>query len=139
MPDLNDGARAVKVLRREIRDTDRLQNELAFALLDRAQANARQRPTPQARMVAEGMVVRRGVVIGHAGKQIVGSGGRPVALGHLAYGAEFGSDTYRQFGPRRESGYWLTPAAEQPNTNIDKAEDNYLDRAISAAIRSAGF
>lgn len=141
MPDLNDGARAVTVLRREILDTKRLQNEVARAVLAKAQANARRRPTPQARMVAEGMVVRRGVVIGSAGKRIFGSGSdRPVKLGHLAYGAEFGSNTHRQFGSdRRESGYWLHPAAEGQNADTDKAEDSYLDKAINAAIRAAGF
>ena len=84
-------------------------------------------------------VARRGVVIGFASRRVFGSGsGVPVKLGVLAYGAEFGSDRYRQFGPRRASGYWLHPAAEQPNNDIDKAEDDYLDGAIDAAIRSAG-
>ncbi|HKR49460.1 MAG TPA: hypothetical protein VJT72_07745 [Pseudonocardiaceae bacterium] len=140
MPDLNDGARAVRVLSQEIRETRRLQNEVARAILDKARQNASARPTPQARMVAEGLVVRRGIVLGRAGKVILGSGGRPVKLGHLAYGAEFGSNTHKQFGrDRRESGYWLHPAAEGDNNDTDKAEDSYLDRAISAAIRAAGF
>ena len=141
MPDLRDGARAVRVLSREVLDTRRLQNEMARAVLRKAQANAQRRPTPQARMVASAMIVRRGVVIGSAGKRIMGSGSnRPVKLGHLAYGAEFGSNTHRQFGSdRNTSGYFLHPAAERPNADIDKAEYSYLDKAIDLAIRAAGF
>jgi len=139
MPDLDDGARAMETLRREILDTAKLEQNVARAILDKARSNAQRRPTPQARMVASGMVARRGVVIGFASRRVFGSGsGVPVKLGVLAYGAEFGSDRYRQFGPRRASGYWLHPAAEQPNNDIDKAEDDYVDGAIDAAIRSAG-
>jgi hypothetical protein len=137
MPDLDDGARAMEALRRAILDTKRLEADVAKGILSKAQSNARRRPTPQARMVASGMVARRGVVIGFASKRILGSGGEPVKLGHLAYGSEFGSNTHRQFGPRRESGYWLHPAAEEPNREIDKAEDDYLDDAT--AIRTAGL
>jgi hypothetical protein len=141
MPDLNDGARAVRVLRREISETRRLENEVARAVLKKARSNAQARPTPQARMVAEGMLVSRGTVIGRANKRIFGAGsGRAVKLGVLAYGAEFGSNQYRQFGrDRKESGYWLHPAAEEPNRDIDKSEDSYLDMAIDAAIKAAGF
>lgn len=139
MPDLNDGARAVDMLLRRILRTDDLERDMARSVLAKAQANARGRPTPQARMVAEALFARRGVIIGSAGRRIFGSGSdRPVKLGHLAYGAEFGSDTHSQFGPRRESGYWLHPAAERPNRGLDKTEDSYLDKAIDAAIRAAG-
>jgi hypothetical protein len=139
MPDLNDAPRALAVLERELLDTKRLEAEVARAILAKAKSNAARRPTPQARMVASGMVARRGVVIGFASRRVFGSGsGEPVKLGHLAYGSEFGSNTHRQFGPRRESGYWLHPAAEGENRDIDEAEDDYLDHAIDAAIRSAG-
>jgi hypothetical protein len=68
---------------------------------------------------------------------VFGSGSDGVKLGFLAYGAEFGSDTHRQFGPRNESGYWLHPAAEQ-NPAVDDAHDDHVDDAIDAAIRAAG-
>jgi hypothetical protein len=139
MPDLNDGARAMETLRRELLDTDRVRQEAAKAVLDRAQQLARSRPTPQARMVASGMQVKRGTVIGFAGTRVFGSGSRiPVKLGFLAFGSEFGSNTNRQFGTRRESGYWLNPAAEGTNAGIDEAHEDDLDAAIDAAIRSAG-
>lgn len=139
MPDLDDGARAMEVLRRDLLDSTRIEAEVARAILKKARTNAARRPTPQARMVASGMVARRGVVIGFASRRVFGSGSdRPVKLGHLAYGAEFGSDRHRQFGPRNPAGYWLHPAAEGVNPDIDKAEDDYLDDAIDAAIRSAG-
>ena len=141
MPDLKDGARAVRVLSKEVKDTRRLQNEMARAILAKARSNAASRPTPQARMVAAGMVVARGVVIGRGNRRILGGGGgKPVKLGVLAYGAEFGSNQFRQFGSdRRESGYFLHPAAENQNTGIDKAEESFLDRIINTAIRAAGF
>ncbi len=139
MPDLNDGARAMETLRRELLDTEKLRYEAARAVLDKAQRNARGRPTPQARMVASGMRVKRGTVIGFAGTRVFGAGSaQPVKLGVLAYGSEFGSNQHRQFGPRRESGYWLNPAAEGINPGIDDAHEDDLDQAIDAAIRSAG-
>lgn len=139
MPDLDDGARAMEVLRRELLDIDKVEAEVARAVLRKAQSNAQGRPTPQARMVASGMTVRRGAVIGFASRRVFGSGsGVPVKLGHLAYGSEFGSNTHRQFGPRRESGYWLHPAAEGENPAIDKEHEDHADEAIDAAIRSAG-
>lgn len=139
MPDLNDGARAIDKLIRQLLSTDRVEQDMARSVLAKAQSNARGRPTPQARMVADAMFAKKGVIIGSAGRRVFGSGSdRPVKLGHLAYGSEFGSNTHRQFGPRRESGYWLHPAAERPNRDLDKSEDNWLDKAIDAAIRAAG-
>lgn len=139
MPDLNDGARAMEVLRRELLDSDKLEAEVARAILAKAKSNAARRPTPQARMVASGMVARRGTVIGFGNRRVFGSGNPTgVRLGFLSYGSEFGSNTHRQFGPRNEAGYWLHPAAEGENPEIDQAEDSYLDDAIDAAIRAAG-
>lgn len=138
MPDLADGVRALEVLRRELEVTRHVENEVARSILSKAQRNARNRPTPQARMVASGMTVKRGVVIGFASRRVFGSGNTGVRLGFLAYGSEFGSNTHTQFGPRNESGYWLHPAAEGHNSDIDKAHEDHADEAIDAAIRSAG-
>jgi hypothetical protein len=139
MPDLADGARAMDVLWRELEKTETVEQEVARAVLKKAQSDARNRPTPQARMVASGMIARRGVVIGFASRRVFGAGSNEgVKLGFLAYGAEFGSNTHRQFGPRRESGYWLHPAAEGHNSEIDEAHEDHADEAIDAAIRSAG-
>ena len=138
MPDLADGARALGVLRRELEKTTNVRNEAARAVLDKAQRNARGRPTPQARMVASGMTVRHGTVIGFASRRVFGAGNNGVRLGFLAYGSEFGSNTHSQFGPRNEAGYWLNPAAEGHNPDIDKEHEDHADEAIDAAIRSAG-
>jgi hypothetical protein len=138
MPDLNDGARALQVLERELLDIDKLRQEAARAVLSKAQRNAQSRPTPQARMVASGMTVKRGTVIGFASRRVFGAGSLGVKLGFLAYGSEFGSNTHRQFGPRNESGYWLNPAADGENDEIDEAHESQVDRAIDAAIRAAG-
>lgn len=139
MPDLDDGARALNVLRRELLDSAKVEAEVARAILLKAKSNAARRPTPQARMVASGMVARRSTVIGSANRRVFGSGSSTgVRLGFLAFGSEFGSNTHRQFGPRNEAGYWLHPAAEGENREIDMVEGTYLDDAIDAAIRSAG-
>jgi len=126
------------VLQRELEKTITVEQEVAEAILKKAKRNAANRPTPQARMVASGMIARRGVVIGFGSKRVVGAGNDGVKLGFLAYGSEFGANSHRQFGPRRESGYWLHPAAEEHNPSIDKAHEDHADEAIDAAIRSAG-
>jgi hypothetical protein len=143
MPDLKDGARSLRVLTQEMKDTRKLQNEMARAILAKARSNAASRPTPQARMVSRAMIVTRGVVLGRANRMILGGGeGKPVKLGFLLYGSEFGS-FHRQFGAPWTSGpgsgYWLHPAAEGRNPQIDKAEESFLDRAINTAIRAAGI
>jgi hypothetical protein len=51
------------------------------------------------------------------------------------FGAEYGSDTHRQFGPRRESGYWLNPAAERVN---DAVGNEWLDDVLDAAFERFG-
>ena len=139
MPDLNDGARAMDVLRRELLNTRAVEDEVGRAILKRAQRNAGGHPTPQARMAASGLIARRGTVIGFGSKRVFGSGSPGgVKLGLIQYGAEFGSSTHRQFGPRNEAGYFLHPAAEGHNPDIDKAQEADVDKAIDDAIRSAG-
>ena len=139
MPDLVDGARALATLKRELEKVETVKTTAARAILEQARHNAAKRPTPQARMVASGMIARRGTVIGFASRRVFGSGSPDgVRLGFLSYGAEFGSSTHRQFGSRNPEGYWLHPAAEGHNPDLDKAHDKYVDDAIDAAIRSAG-
>lgn len=139
MPDLTDGVRALATLRSELNKVESVRQTAARAVLDKARQNAGGRPTPQARMVASGMIARRGTVIGFGSRRVFGSGSPDgVRLGFLSYGAEFGSSTHRQFGARNESGYWLHPAAEGDNPKLDDAHEDYVDKAIDAAIRSAG-
>ena len=138
MPDLIDGVRALATLKRELEKTETLRQTAAKRVLEQARRNAASRPTPQARMVASGMMARNGTVIGFGSRRVFSSGSDgPVKLGHLAYGSEFGSSTHRQFGRRNESGYWLHPAADQ-NPAVDEAQEDHADKAIDAAIRSAG-
>jgi hypothetical protein len=139
MADLNDGARAMAVLQRELLNTRKVEDDVARAILKKAKQNAATKPTPQARMVASGMFSRRGTVIGFGSRRVFGSGSTGgVRLGFLAYGSEFGSNTHRQFGPRNERGYWLHPAAEGHNPDIDKAQESDVDKAVDDAIRTAG-
>lgn len=139
MPDLLDGVRALSKLRSDLEKTGSFRQSAARAILDQARRNASRRPTPQARMVASGMMARNGTVIGFGSRRVFGSGSPGgVRLGFLSYGAEFGSSTHSQFGPRRTEGYWLHPAAEDHNPDLDREHEDYVDKAIDAAIRTAG-
>lgn len=142
MADLTDGVRALARLRSELEKVEPLRQTAARAILEQARRNAASRPTPQARMVASGMLARNGTVIGFGSKRVFGSGSpEGVKLGLIAFGSEFGS-THRQFGRPWDSGpgsgYWLHPAAEGRNPDLDKAHEKYVDKAIDAAIAAAG-
>lgn len=141
MPDFNDGARALLALRKALLDTKQARNRAAGAVLKKARQNAANRPTPQSRMVASGMTVRGGSVIGFGSKRVFGRGAEGgVKLGLIAFGSEFGS-THAQFhrpwssGPG--SGAWLHPAAEGNNPDVDKAHEDHVDDALDVAIRTA--
>jgi hypothetical protein len=132
------GQRAIDRLLDALTDGRRTEQEAAKRILSKARQTAASRPTPQARMVASGMMARRGVVIGFASRRVFGRGAEGgVKLGHIAFGSEFGS-TYKQFGAPWESGegsgYWLHPAAER-NPAIDEVLEDHVDDAIDAAIR----
>lgn len=143
MPDLiPDGIRALTTLRRELEKVETLRQTAARRVLEQARRNAAARPTPQARMVASGMQARNGTVIGFGSRRVFGRGAEGgVKLGLIAFGSEFGS-THRQFGKPWTSGpgsgYWLHPAAEGHNPEVDEAHEDHADKAIDAAIRSAG-
>jgi hypothetical protein len=107
--------------------SDELPEAYARALLDQAQRKASLKPTPQARMAAQGMGVRGGTILSL-------SGGAP---GAVAVGSEFGSTIYRQFGPRNTRGYWLLPSAENPDPGTIAAGDEAVEDVVRAAIRRA--
>ena len=102
-----------------------LEDRYARAVLEQAQGLAAGKPTPQARMAAEGMGVRSGTILSL-------SGGPPA---EVAAGSEFGSGIYRQFGPRRTRGYWLLPSAESPDPSTIAAGEEWIDEQVEGAIR----
>lgn len=99
---------------------------MARAILKEAQGVAAGKPTPQARMAAEGMGVRNGSILSLSGGP----------SSEVAAGSEFGSSIYRQFGPRRTRGYWLLPTGEDPGPGTIARGEQWLDDAIEAAIRA---
>jgi len=122
-------------------DRDRLaklRKDYAFDIRRLAVANASSRPSPQARMAAQGLRVKGGSVLGFPGTRVSTSGGRSVKLGAISFGAEYGSAQSPQFAARRESGYFLNPAAEKVN---DDAGNNWLDDVFDDALslRGLGF
>lgn len=142
MANLLDGARALSTLQRELQKVGPLRQTAARAILEQARRNAASRPTPQARMVASGMRARNGTVIGFGSTRVFGRGSpEGVKLGYIAFGSEFGS-THKQFGAPWESGegagYWLHPAAEGRNPDLDDAHEKQVDHALDAAIAAAG-
>lgn len=120
-----EGRRILGRLQDRIVKHDGLEDRYLRAVLDQAQGIASSKPTPQARMAAEGMGVRSG--------QILSLSGGPSA--EVAAGSEFGSSIYRQFGPRRTRGYWLLPSAEQPEAGTIGEGEAWIDEQIEAAIR----
>ena len=120
--------KAAKILRDlddKLEDNEAVEDAMARAILEQAQANAAGHPTPQSRMAAAEFIVQHGTILSL-------SGGPP---GEVAEGSEFGSTIYRQFGPRNQRGYWLLPAAESPNAATIAAGEEALDSEIEAAIR----
>jgi len=126
-------ARIFRRLPRELRDTDdELRRGYARDVMRQAQANAARRPTPQARGIASTLRVSRkgGAVLGLPSATAILSG-RSVKAAGINYGAEYGSNTHRQFAPRRERGYWLNPAADEID---DESGEQWLDAGIDRAI-----
>jgi hypothetical protein len=123
--DLEYGQRTIRRILKELEQPQSLEHKYAEAILAQAKRNAAGKPTPQARMAAENMVVERNT-IGPL------TGGIPAE--EVAIGSEFGSHVYPQFqrapNPR---GYWLYPAAEDAKVlaDTDQQLERLLDRMIA--------
>lgn len=125
------GADAIRALADALRgDAHEVADPYAAAVLDTAKAAAASHPTPQSRMAASGLTVAHGVISGAPGTIVQGAGGDPVSLGSILYGAEWGSNTYRQFSRARRGGYWLYPSANKsgPVSEADRALERILER-----------
>lgn len=123
MATLKDGSRAIDRLIGSLQRPDGLLGAYAEGVLREAQNRASSRPTPQAPMAAAAMGIEGSSIA-------VLSGGTPAAV---SGGSEWGSDRYRQFGPRNNGGYWLMPVTEsEPALS---AGDSYLDQMVDIAVR----
>ena len=131
MATIEEGQTVLRRIADKLGDTRQLRADYAKDLLRQAQRNAVRRPTPQARMTAQGMRQRGGAVLGFPGTRVF-SQGFTKPMGGFSFGSEFGSDTHRQFGPRNESGYWLNPAADQID---DTSGEKWLDNVLSDSLR----
>jgi hypothetical protein len=114
-------------------DAHALADPYAEAVLETARSAAGGHPTPQSRMAAAGLLADRGRVIAPPGSIVTGSGGRPVSLGEIVSGAEWGSSTYPQFAPRNTRGYWLGPAFDADSTL--RAGDAALEEIVRNVTR----
>lgn len=118
--------RVLRDLQGRLEDADELEDAYARALLEQAQRAAGLRPTPQAPMAAEAMGVQQGTILSL-------TGGPP---SEVAAGSEFGSDIYLQFQrPHNNRGYWLFPAAENPDAATIAAGEDWIDSEVEAAVR----
>ena len=126
--DLAFGKRAIRRILEQLEKPAALEHDYAVAILDAAKQNAAGRPTPQAQMAADLMVVE--------GSEIFQRGRDNDPGIEVAMGSEFGSRLYPQFhaSPDR-GGYWLYPATRERHT-VDKAEDS-LEDILKRAV--AGF
>lgn len=121
-----EASRILHDLSDRLERSDDLSEAFARAVLRQAQRAAGLRPTPQAPMAAEGMGVQGDTILSL-------TGGAPA---EVAAGSEFGSDIYLQFQrPHSSRGYWLLPAAENPDSSTIAAGEEALDQEIEAAIR----
>lgn len=120
--DLTYGRRTIERILRELEHPAGLEQKYAEAVLELALQNAAGRPTPQAPMAAENMVVERGSIGPLAGG----------AAAEVSIGSEFGSSLYRQFQkPPNPRGYWLYPAANDVRTLA--AGDRMLEDILVSA------
>lgn len=131
MATIAEGQSVLRRLADRLADTVKLRRDYATEVLRQAQRNAVRRPTPQARGVASSLRVRGGTVLGFPSTTITLSGVQKRAAG-INFGAEYGSNTHRQFAPRNEGGYWLNPAADEVD---DRPGLAYLDDALSDSLR----
>lgn len=133
MATIQDGKRVIAALAKNLNERRNLRVGYATELLKQAQRNAVRRPTPQARMTAQGMRVSRmgGAVLGFPSTRVL-TGGETKRMGGFSFGSEYGSDTHRQFAPRNEGGYWLTPSIDQIN---DKPGERWLDAVLNDSLR----
>ena len=125
--DLQYGQRTIRRILDELEHPVDLEHKYAAAILAQALSNAAGRPTPQAPMAAENLVVE-GATIGPL------TGGAPA---EVAIGSEFGSVVYPQFHkPPNSRGYWLYPAVEDVRVlaEADKALEQELDRIIRMSV-----
>ena len=125
--DLAYGQRTIRRILDELEHPVELEHKYAAAILAQALSNAAGRPTPQAPMAADNLVVE-GASIGPL------SGGAPA---EVAIGSEFGSVIYPQFHkPPNPRGYWLYPAAEDVRVlaEADKALEQELDRIVRMSL-----
>lgn len=129
---VRSGEEAARVVRRmtdslqdSLGDTEAIGHAYALALFQEASSRAQGKPTPQSRMAVFAMGVQ--------GTEVsVLSEGSPE--GEVSGGSEWGSNIYKQFGPRNEGGYWLFPSAEAPE--VQAAGDRYLALIAEKAVRS---
>lgn len=131
MATIEQGVRALGRIRKGLEDVEPLRTRYATEVRRQAQRNATRRPTPQARGVAGSLRVKGGTVLGWPTTPIVLSG-RTIRAAGINFGAEYGSSTHRQFAPRRESGYWLNPAADQVD---DRTGEQWLDDVLNDGLR----
>ena len=133
MATIEQGVAALALIAKNLKDTRELKRGYATELLRQSQRNAVRRPTPQARMTAQGMRISRGggAVLGFPSTRVL-TGGESKRMGGFSFGSEYGSNTHRQFAPRNESGYWLTPSIEQVN---DNPGERWLDAVLNDSLR----
>ena len=113
----------------------RLQNaagQAATQLLAALKQSAASSPTPQARIVAESMTVRRGLSVSLAIGGGLGVGSRGTPAGALVWGSEHGG---QNFDAPRGGSYWIAPAVDRYKAG--GAEGVYL-AAVNEILRDAG-
>ena len=115
-------------LQSRLEASDGLSEEFAEAIIRQAQQAAGSRPTPQAPMAAEALGFDK-----PTSTIAVLTGGIP---SEVAGGSEYGSDIYLQFQrPHNNRGYWLLPAANDPDSATMEAGEEWIDDQVAEAVQ----
>lgn len=122
--------RAIADLIRRLADPREVRDAFGAAAAQEAsdRGNRTSRPR-QAHLVADALGYGDGRISLSTSAQ-AGNG----TAGELIMGAEFGSDTYAQFGPRMSSGYWLFPTLREAPPVVIQAGENALDELLRSVL-----
>jgi hypothetical protein len=130
--DLAGAAVAMSELTARLSDPREIQDAIGAATSDAInQAGARTSSPAQAIAVAGAFGYAKGG--GVISLDVGAAAGRGTA-GALVWGSEFGSDLYRQFGPRHSGGTWIFPTLRELPKPVVDAGDAAIEQVIGEAI-----
>lgn len=128
--DLAGAARAIDSLVARLADPDAVRDAIGQSAASEINARGSRTGVPRQAHLVAGAFSYRTEAIRLNGYALAGNG----TAGQLVFGAEFGSDRYTQFGPRRSGGAWIFPVLRELPTNVLAEGDRAVDDLIGDAL-----